>query len=300
MSTQITTAFVQQFQNAISTLVSQEDSRLSSFVSQESVNGDKAYFEQIGTVEMIQRTTRHGDSPQVEMPHARRQLTINDYEVGDMVDDEDLVRTLVDPTNAYTQRFAQAALRRMDQEIIDGVFAQAKTGVAGATNEDWDATGGSGQTIARDFASAAANAMTLKKLVEAKRLLDVGECPTEDRHIALGAKQLSDLLNDNTITSADFNSVKALVHGDIDSFLGFQFHQSNMLTRRINPPDGDTDRRIIVWQREGIKLGIAKPPTPNIDPARSDKSFNAYVHLKMSIGCTRMEKSRVVEIRCAE
>ena len=295
MSTQITTAFVQQFQNAISTLVSQEDSRLSSFVSQESVNGDKAYFEQIGTVEMIQRTTRHGDSPQVEMPHARRQLTINDYEVGDMVDDEDLVRTLVDPTNAYTQRFAQAALRRMDQEIIDGVFAVAKTGVAGGTDETWDNTGGSGQTVIRGFESAAGNAMTLKKLVEAKRLLDVGECPTEDRHIALGAKQLSDLLNDNTITSADFNSVKALVHGDIDSFLGFQFHQSNMLGLDAT----DSDRRVIVWQREGIKLGIAKPPTPNIDPARSDKSFNAYVHLKMSIGCTRMEKARVVEIRCA-
>ena len=71
MSTQITTAFVQQFSNNVSMLSQQMGSLLRGSVDEESVTGEKAFFDQIGSSAAVKRTSRHGDTPMVETPHSR-------------------------------------------------------------------------------------------------------------------------------------------------------------------------------------------------------------------------------------
>ncbi len=53
MSTQITTAFVNQFSSNVSMLSQQMGSLLRSAVDEESVNSEKAYFDQIGSVAAV-------------------------------------------------------------------------------------------------------------------------------------------------------------------------------------------------------------------------------------------------------
>tara|TARA_R100001591_G_scaffold41493_1_gene52887 strand:+ start:1321 stop:1551 length:231 start_codon:yes stop_codon:yes gene_type:complete len=71
MSTQITTAFVQQFSANIQMLSQQKGSLLRNAVDSESVNGEKAFFDQVGAAAAVLRTSRHADTPLVETPHSR-------------------------------------------------------------------------------------------------------------------------------------------------------------------------------------------------------------------------------------
>tara|TARA_R100000995_G_scaffold79665_1_gene50859 strand:+ start:938 stop:1093 length:156 start_codon:yes stop_codon:yes gene_type:complete len=50
-------------------LSQQMGSLLRDAVDVETVNGDKAFFEQVGSAAAQARTTRHGDTPLMETPH---------------------------------------------------------------------------------------------------------------------------------------------------------------------------------------------------------------------------------------
>ncbi len=84
-------------------LAQQMGSRLRDAVRIENVVGKNAFIDQIGSATAQVRTTRHADTPQIDTPHSRRRLTLADYEYADLIDDQDNVRMLIDPTSAYAQ-----------------------------------------------------------------------------------------------------------------------------------------------------------------------------------------------------
>ena len=286
MSTQITTAFVQQFSANIQMLSQQKGSLLRNAVDSESVNGEKAFFDQVGAAAAVLRTSRHADTPLVETPHSRRMVTMADYEYADLIDDQDKVRLLADPTSTYSQAAAAAMGRAMDDVIITAALGTATTGKDGSTSTTLPA----GQKIAHGSAG-----LTIAKLLSAKEILDANSVdPSITRHIIVSPKQISDLLNNTTVTSSDFNTVKALATGDLNSFVGFNFIVSN----RLNT-DSNSDRQVIAFASDGIKLAIGKEPSARIDE-RADKSYSTQVYYCQSIGATRMEEEKVVEIACNE
>jgi len=286
MSTQITTAFVNQFSANIQMLSQQMGSLLRAAVDVESVNGEKAFFDQVGEAAAVLRTSRHADTPLIDTPHSRRMVTMSDYEYADLIDDQDKVRLLVDPTSTYSRAAAAAMGRAMDDVIISAALGTAQTGKDGSTATALPA----GQQIA-----VASSGLTIAKLVEAKEILDSGNVdPSIARHIVCSPKQISDLLNNTTVTSSDYNTVKALAMGEINTFVGFNFHVSN----RLNT-DGNGDRQVIAFAQDGIKLAVGKEPAARIDE-RADKSYATQIYYCQSIGATRMEESKVVEIACSE
>ncbi len=286
MSTQITTAFVNQFSSNVQMLSQQMGSLLRTAVDSESVNGEKAFFDQVGAASAVLRTSRHADTPLVETPHSRRMVTMSDYEYADLIDDQDKVRLLVDPTSTYSRAAAAAMGRAMDDVIITAALGSANTGKDGSTSTALPA----GQKIAHGSAG-----LTIAKLVSAKELLDAASVdPSIPRYIVVSPKQISDLLNNTTVTSSDFNTVKALAQGEINSFVGFQFIVSN----RLNT-DSNSDRQVIAFASDGIKLAVGKEPAARIDE-RADKSYSTQVYYCQSIGATRMEEEKVVEIACNE
>ena len=286
MSTQITTAFVNQFSANVQMLSQQMGSLLRNAVDTESVNGEKAFFDQVGQAAAVLRTSRHADTPLVETPHTRRMVTMSDYEYADLIDDSDKVRLLVDPTSTYSRAAAAAMGRAMDDVIITAALGTANTGKDGSTSTALPA----GQKIA-----VASSGLTIAKLVSAKELLDAASVdPSIPRHIVVSPKQISDLLNNTTVTSSDFNTVKALAQGEINSFVGFNFLVSNRLTT-----DGSGDRQVIAFAGDGIKLAVGKEPAARIDE-RADKSYSTQVYYCQTIGATRMEEEKVVEIACNE
>ena len=286
MSTQITTAFVQQFSANIQMLSQQMGSLLRTAVDVESVNGEKAFFDQVGAASAVLRTSRHADTPLVDTPHSRRMVTMSDYEYADLIDDQDKVRLLADPTSTYSRAAAAAMGRAMDDVIITAALGTAQTGKDGSTSTALP----SGQKVAHGSAG-----LTIAKLLSAKEILDANSVdPSITRHIVVSPKQISDLLNNTTVTSSDFNTVKALAQGELNTFVGFNFIVSNRLTT-----DSNSDRQVIAFASDGIKLAVGKEPSARIDE-RADKSYATQVYYCQSVGATRMEEEKVVEIACNE
>ena len=289
MSQQITTAFVQQYSANVQMLSQQMGSRLRDAVRLETVVGKNAFIDQIGSVTAQLRSSRHADTPQIDTPHQRRRLSIASYEFADLIDDQDKVRMLIDPTSSYAQAAAAAMGRAMDDVIIAAALGTASTGETGSGSATLDAT-------ANMVGSASSNdGLTIAKLTEAKRKMDLNDVdPSIPRYIAVGPKQIEDLLGTTQVTSSDFNTIKALVQGDVDTFMGFKFIMTNRLSI-----DSNDIRSCFAWAEDGITLGIGKDVQARIDE-RNDKGYATQVYYCMDIGAVRMEEAKVVKIFCDE
>ena len=240
----------------------------------------------MGSVSAVEKTTRHQDTPIQDTPHARRQVTLRDYVYADLIDDEDKIRMLTDPQSTYVRAGAAAMGRRIDDTIIASAFATSATGKDG---------GGTAPFPGGNVVAHGGVGLTLAKLIAAKQLLDEGDVdPSIKRYIVCSPKQMSDLLGSTTVTSADFNTVRALVQGSVSEFCGFHFVTSNRLTT-----NAATHRRVIAFAQDGLKLAVGMNPTAKVD-VRPDKGYATQVFYQQSIGATRMQESMVVEVPCAE
>ena len=285
MSTSVTTAFVQQYSANVQMLSQQMGSRLRDAVRVENITGKNAFFDQVGVATAQLRTSRHADTPQIDTPHARRRVSLADYEYADLIDDQDKVKMLIDPTSSYAMAAASAMGRAMDDVIITAALGTAFTGETGSTSTSFS----SDNQIANGSAD-----MSVAKLIEAKKLLDLGDVdPSIPRYIAVGPNQIEALLNTTSVTSSDFNTVKALVQGEVDTFMGFKFIVSNRLSKSGNI------RSCFAWAEDGLALGIGKDINARIDE-RADKGYSTQVYYCMSVGATRMEEAKVIQINCDE
>lgn len=285
MSYQITTAFVNQYRDNVTLLSQQKGSKLRAAVRNESQQGEYEYFDQIGATAAQRVTSRHGDTSYVNTPHSRRRVGLVDYDWADLVDKLDKIRTLNDPTNSYALSAAYAMGRAQDDEIIAALGGTAYTGQAGGTSVALP----SSQKIAAGGAS-----FTLTKLLNIKEILDGADVDPElPRFIALAVKQMTSLLNTTEVKSADYNTVKALVRGDIDTFMGFKFIQ----TQRLVLTGGS--RYCYAWVQDGVLLSMGMEPTGRIDELPT-KRYSTQVYYCGSFGATRMEEAKVVEIACTE
>jgi len=290
MSIQITTSFVEQYSSNVSMLSQQMGSKLRGSVDVETINGKNAFFDQVGVTAAQLRTSRHGDTPQIDTPHSRRRLSLADYEWADLVDDVDKVRMLVDPTSSYARAAAAAMNRAMDDVIITAFNASASTGVAGGTSTALP----SGQKTATSDQS---DGLTITKLLAAKKILDNNDVdPSLRRYIVCGPQQISDLLGTTQVTSSDYNSVRALATGAVNTFLGFEFIMSTRLNKDATYT---SDRLVFAYTEDAIKLGIGKDIGAKISE-RADKSYSTQVYYAMSLGAVRMQEEKVVQIPCHE
>jgi len=182
----------------------------------------------------------------------------------------------------------------MDEVILDAAFASVSTGKTGSSSVSFPNT----QQVAVDYVesgSATNSGLTIGKLRRAKQILDANEVdPTERRYIAVTAKQINDLLRTTEVTSADFNTVRALVQGELNSFMGFEFVRTELV--RTN---ASSQRRCVAWAQSGLLLAVGSDITVDIGPRR-DKRNSTQVYVSASFGATRMEEEKVVELICAE
>ena len=290
MSIQITTSFVEQYSSNVTMLSQQMGSKLRGSVDVETINGKNAFFDQVGVTAAQIRTSRHGDTPQIDTPHSRRRLSLADYEWADLVDDVDKVRMLIDPTSSYAKAAAAAMNRSIDDVIITAMNASASTGVAGGTSTALPST-------QKTATSDQSDGLTIAKLLSAKKIMDDNDVdPSLKRFIVCGPQQISDLLGTTSVTSADFNTVRALSTGEVNSFLGFEFIMSTRLNKDAT---NTTDRLVFAYTEDAIKLGIGKDIAAKISE-RADKSYSTQVYYCMSLGAVRMQEEKVVQIPCHE
>jgi hypothetical protein len=292
MSQQIPTAMVKQYHDSVEMLVQQEGSRLRGTVRNESQSSEEQFWEQIGPTAALTIANRHGDSPQVDTPHDRRRVTQEFFDWGDFVDKIDKVRILIDPTGAYSKNAAYALGRRCDEIILAAMFGSAGTGKDGTTVVNFPA----GNIVALNFGGSNVG-LTVAKLVEGRRLMKRAnvDLRMEELHIAVASSQEADLLNTTEVTSADYNSVKALVRGDVDSFLGITFEPTELVP--LLP--ASTNRAVPLYCKSGLLFAQNPDITTNI-VQRWDKRGSIYVYAMMGAGAVRMQEPKIIQINCVD
>lgn len=286
MSFQITEAFVEQYSANFLTLAQQKESNLEMCVTIESgIVGASKAIERVGATEAYQLTNRHGDTSYVNTPHSRRWLDLYDYAWADLVDEMDKIKMLIDPTSPYLQAGLMALNRKKDDVIIAAMGATARTnsGTAAFDSGNQIANGGTGLTVA--------------KLISAKQLLDEAEVGMDEpRYIVTTSEQISNLLSISSgliPSSSDYNTVRALVAGEMNTYLGFQFVRSERL------PKASTIRSCYAFTKAAMTLGIGKDITTSIDVLPT-KNQSVQVYARMSLGAVRMQEEHIVQIDCVE
>lgn len=308
MSFSVTTAFVQQFSGAIRSIGQQMDSRLERTVIKDNIRGDRSYMEQIAPTAAQKVFARHSDTPMMNTQHLRRRIAPYDYDWADIIDEEDTVRLLIDPESAYTQNAGYAMNRGKDDEIIGAFFATAFTGVSGSTSVVWpnaDAESAPSQPAGTQvsvsdwtYGNGSGNTgLTISKLVSAMVALDAAEGDeNEERYLIIGAKQKGNLLATTEATLKEFGVAKddlaPMRDGKLAMILGFEVIRSQRLLLNAS-----SQTRVPAYRKSAMGLGIAKDITTQMerDPG---KRYSWRPFATMSIGASRLEEQKLVELVC--
>lgn len=284
MANTISNSFVEQYKSNVIHLAQQKASRFKEYVTVETLTGETHNFERIGASDASEKTTRHTATPVLDVPHSRRAVSLRDFHWSDLIDEEDKLRQLINPDSEYVKTGAMAMGRQYDDLILDAAIGNATDGAGASVALP------AGQKVAHGSAS-----LTVAKLLNAREILWANDVDEDDTLcISVTGTELSAMLNTTEVKSSDYNSVKALVKGEIDTFLGFKFIRSN----RVNFTAGTPNQRwVTAWYKSGMGLAVGADVHTYIDK-RPDLSYAHQVYLAFSADATRVEDEKVVEISC--
>ena len=294
MSINIPSHYVQQFATNLELLLQQKDSRLKSLVDQGTHYGEQAaVVDQVGKIEMQEPAGRFAPIGRVDATVDRRWVLPSSYDLPQLIDSFDKLKLLLDPNSTFVANGVAACNRRYDNTIIAAFFAAAQTGKSGTTSTSFL----SANQVAVTMGAATATGLNVKKLREAKKILmayDI-DVATEQIFCGITAKQHDDLLAEAQVVSTDFNDRPVLTEGRIMRFLGINFVHSELYGL-----DTNSYRRLPVWIKSGMHLGQWGAMETNISKREdlSGQPFQAYQ--KLTIGATRLDEKKVVEIKCSE
>ena len=161
------------------------------------VVGDKYDFRNMGKGAATTRTGSSADVVPMGIAHTLKVATLVDYEAPEYTDIYDAQTVNFDEVTELAESIAGAMGRRDDQSIIDALATSTTTLV--------DATPG------------------LDTLTGASELLNKVEAPLQDRYFVCDEAFLKALLNVTEVGSSDYNSVRTLMSGEINTFMGFTF-----------------------------------------------------------------------------
>jgi hypothetical protein len=272
------TLYVQQYGANIMQLAQQKYSKLLNAVYvKPNITGKTFFQDQIGKWSMQLKAGRNVQTPNNDPAMARRMGTMVDYHDARLLDRGDELRMISDPRSAYTIAAASALGRQIDTEILTQAVGTAKYGETGSSS-----------VTQSQIVTTTAGALTLAQLAEVKSTLDNNDVDEEDRFFIISPATLSSMLQVSTMTSADYASVKALVRGEIDTFMGFKFITSTLVTSVCGATYSG-----VAWQKNGVCLGMASSPMVKTD-IRTDLSYSWQIYYELNLGAVRLEEKKVV------
>jgi len=237
------------------------------------VTGDSYKFTRMGKGLANQKASQADVTP-MDIAHARQTATMANYNAPEYTDIFDQAEVNFDEKQELASCIAMALARREDQIIIDSMLSGVGLTYTASGSIDADTDISNGTTIA-----AGATGMTLTKLTQTSRWLNERGAPSGDRHMALGAEDVQELLELTEIGSSDYNSIKALVQGDIDTFMGFKMHMIE--TRK----EGGLPTNIAyAWHKSAIGYAVGLDQMTEVN----------YVAQKTSWLCNGILKSAAV------
>jgi hypothetical protein len=293
MSIEITTHFVDMYKSNLDTLVRQRGSRLRGAVNLERITGKQAFFDQIGETAVVEQSGRHQDIEYSNTEHKRRRVTTILAYAADLVDGADKIRMLSDPTSEYAKAQADAIGKKIDDVILAAMLGTAYTGVDGTTATAYDTSNTVAVTVREPGVTSGNYGLNVAKLRAAKRILDANEVDDDDRWMAPNARQLESLLATTKATSSDYAAVKALVNGQIDTFMGFKIVRSQRIAT-----DGNGYDKVPFWHKNGVKLALGQDLRVDMSYIKTKVSQPLQVYSDIDLGATRMQEKLVGYVEC--
>lgn len=281
-----------QFTKNVEMLLQQTNSRLSGAVSTATYEGKAAQAVlQYGDIEMTKITAGTaagnwmGDTVWGSIEHHQRWVLPTDFAVSLPIAHQDVIRMLVDPQSGYAKAIQAAHNRAVDTTIAAAALGANQTG---------EITAPASTPLPASQIITTTGGLTIEKLILAREKLDAAMVdPSDERYIVVSAKQISDLLKTTSVTSADYNTVRALVQGEVDSFVGFKFIQYEGLGLT------DTTRFCFAFVKSGLHLGTWDNLMVRVDE-RPDKNYTRQIYARRTLGATRTQEKKVVQINCTE
>jgi hypothetical protein len=291
MASTIPTHYISKFTSGIRTLQQQMGSRFREAVDVDTdpvVEGKRTSYDQVDATSMVPITDRHGKTQVTDDLHLRRWVTYTPAEKASLIDRADMRRILNNPRNSYVKGATAAANRYSDDKVIAAFFATALTGEEAGSTETFDTD---------NIVASVAGGLNVSQLRDAREILEAYENEEDDGEfqwfIACQAKQRKNLLEKTEVTSDDYNTVKALVDGKINTYMGYTFKKSQRLTL------SGTDRLIPVWVKASMKLAFSQDIRTFMD-VMPERRHSVQIRTEVDVGSTRLDNKGVAQIKASE
>ena len=277
------TIYAQAYARNIMQLAQQKYSKLLNTVFiKPNVRGKTFFQDQIGEWSMAAKAGRNVQTPNNDPALDRRRGTMVDYHDARLLDRGDELRVISDPRSAYTIAAAASLGRKIDDVIIKAALATAYYGETGASS-----------VTHSNVVATTTGYLFLSHLAALKLAFDDADVEEEDRFCIITPTALSNMLQVSTFTSADYAAIKALVRGEIDSFMGFRWITSTRIGQLVA---ADTPYALsisaIAWHKYGICAAMGAEPMVRTDE-RADLSYSWQIYYELNIGAVRLEEDRV-------
>jgi len=243
------------------------------------VEGSTVKFPKVGKGAATLRVSQTDVTP-LNVGFSSVTCTLQDWNAAEYSDIFSQAKVNFDERSELVKVVASAMGRRQDQLILDAL-----------------AGSGTSLTVSNDIGATDSN-MNIAKLREAKRLMDKNNVPPDNRHIIIHANGLSNLLSESTVTSSDFNTVKALVQGELNTYMGFQFHVLGDRAEGGLAIDGSLDRVCFAFHRDA--LGYAEGIGMRTEINYIAEKTSWLVNEVFSAGAITIDAEGIVALTCRE
>jgi hypothetical protein len=283
MAISISNAFVTLFDSEVKQAYQAQRALAGITRERTNVEGSTVKFPKIGKGTASVRVPQTDVTP-LNVTYSQVTATMTDYIAAEYSDIFHQQRVNFNERQELVQVVSGAIGRRMDQVVLDALAAASSTGTVA-------------KTIADDGSTGSASNLNVGKLRAAKKYLDSKNVPMEGRSIIIHANNLSALLGLTSVTSQDFNTVKALVNGELDTFLGFKFITLGDRDEGGLPLSAG-DRTCYAFHRDAVGMAIGMNQTSRVDYIPEKTSF--LVASMFSAGSVAIDSEGIVKITCTE
>jgi hypothetical protein len=279
MAIGLSNAFVTLFDDEVKQAYQDKAELVGATRQRRGVEGSTAKFPKVGKGVATLRIPQTDVTP-LNVDFSQVTATLEDWNAAEYSDIFMQQKVNFDERQELVQVVANAIGRRQDQLVIDALTASSTS-----------------NTVSNDIGGTDTN-LNLDKLLAAKKLLDKGNVPPQDRHMVIHANSLASILAEQKLTSSDYASVKALVSGEINTFLGFTFHVLGDRTEGGLAVDGSLDRTVWAFHKDAVGYAEGMGPKTEINYVPEKTSF--LVNSMFSAGAVAIDAEGIVQITCRE
>jgi N4-gp56 family major capsid protein len=276
MAQNVTTAFVTLFEAEVKQAYQAESVLRGTMRTRTGVSGNTVKFPKIGKGVATVRVPQTDVTP-LNVTYSQVTATMSDYIAAEYSDIFHQSHINFDERRELVEVVSKSIARRMDQLCIDALNAS------------------SGTAVATGIGGAASN-MNIEKIRATAKVMNTNNVPTGDRYLLIHASQLDAMLGETEITSQDYAAVKALVRGEINTFMGFTI--KTIGDRDEGGLPKPSTRTCFAWHKDAMGYAESMAQKSEVNYIAEKTSY--LVSSMFSAGSIAIDDEGIVKISCTE